>query len=71
MVMPQWARRLCSSARVGAELLVANSTRTPALRKRATASSAPGMGRPMSQITPSRSMTQVPSGGGGHIGAEG
>ena len=49
---------------------MANRTRTPALRKRATASSAPGMGRPMSQITPSRSMTQVPPGGGGHIGAE-
>ena len=67
-VMPQWASCRCSSARVGAELLVANSTRTPAPRSRATASSTPGMGCPVSHTTPSRSRTQVPSGGGGHIG---
>ena len=47
---------------------MAKSTRTPAPRSRATASSTPGMGRPVSHTTPSRSTTQVPSGGGGHIG---
>ena len=67
-VMPQCASCRCSSARVGAELLVANSTRTPTPRRRATASSTPGMGCPASHTTPSRSTTQVPSGGGGHIG---
>ena len=68
--MPQWSRRRRSSARVGDELLVANSTRTPAPRSRATASSTPAMGRPLSQTTPSRSRTQVPPGAGGHMGAE-
>ena len=54
--------------RVGAELLVANRTCTPAPRNRATASSTPAIGWPVSQTTPSRSRTQVPWDGGGHIG---
>ena len=66
VVMPHRPSRRWSSRRVGAELLVANSTRTPAPRSRATASSTPGIGRPVSQTTPSRSTTHVPSGGGGH-----
>jgi hypothetical protein len=60
VVIEQLARRWCSSARVGAELFVAKSTRTPTARSESTAWPTSPMGSPANQITPSRSMTHVP-----------
>ena len=48
-----------TSATVAEELLVTNSTRWPAARRRATPSAEPGMDVPASQITPSRSNTMA------------
>ena len=52
---PQPPSRSTSSAVVGAELLVANTTRLPPVRRASTAPATSPMGWPDNQITPSRS----------------
>ena len=56
--MPAAASRASNSAVVGAELLVAKTTRTPLPRKAVTAPAASPIGTPESHTTPSRSMIQ-------------
>src|SRR3546814_2991014 len=58
-LMPCWAS-LCSTSPIGRlELLVQNTTVSPARRRLSTAAAAPAMGWSPSQITPSRSSAQV------------
>lgn len=61
--IPNEANLASSSPIGGAELLVAKITLAPEPRSRITASGAPGIGRPASQTTPSRSRTQLATGG--------